>query len=121
MAPQLHRSVIGSVYPACVQALHIRTHAQACAQPSHFALLLLSLAARKWSLDQAHTRTRPPKSPNPRFVLGAGKFNQFYESCPVLQAETPEQQRSRMALCGVTASVLQLSLGLLGINTQERL
>ena len=51
----------------------------------------------------------------------SGKFNQFYESCPVLAAESPELQRSRLALCGTSASVLRLSLGLLGIDTLERL
>merc|ERR1711988_1118864 len=49
----------------------------------------------------------------------SGKFNQFYESCPVLAAETAELQRSRLALCSLTASVLRLSLGLLGIDTLE--
>ena len=51
----------------------------------------------------------------------SGKFNQFYESCPVLAAETTERQRSRLALCSLTASTLRLSLGLLGIDTLERL
>ena len=51
----------------------------------------------------------------------SGKFNQFYESCPVVSAETAELQRSRLALCGLSASVLRLSLGLLGIRTLERL
>jgi len=51
----------------------------------------------------------------------SGKFNQFYESCPVLNAESAELQRSRLALCGATASVLRLSLGLLGIEPLERL
>ena len=51
----------------------------------------------------------------------SGKFNQFYEECSVLQAETPELQRSRLALCSLSASVLRLSLGLLGIGTLERL
>jgi len=51
----------------------------------------------------------------------SGKFNQFYESCSVLNADTAELQRSRLALCSVTASVLRLTLGLLGIETLERL
>ena len=51
----------------------------------------------------------------------SGKFNQFYEQCPVMKAETEELQRSRLALCSLTASVLRLSLGLLGIDTLERL
>lgn len=51
----------------------------------------------------------------------SAKFNQFYEACPVLVAETPELVRSRLALCSLSASVLRLSLGLLGIDTRERL
>ena len=51
----------------------------------------------------------------------SGKFNQFYESCSVMNAETPEIQKSRLALCSLSASVLRLSLGLLGIDTLERL
>lgn len=49
------------------------------------------------------------------------RFNQFYEACPVIRAETPELVRSRSALCGVTAETLRLGLDLLGIQTLERL
>lgn len=35
----------------------------------------------------------------------AQRFNQFYESCPVLQAETPELRASRAALCALTAGM----------------
>jgi arginyl-tRNA synthetase len=49
------------------------------------------------------------------------RFNQFYEKCPVLKAESPELQRSRAALCSLTADTLKLSLGLLGIRTVEKL
>ena len=49
------------------------------------------------------------------------KFNQFYESCPVLKAENKEIQQSRAVLCSLTADVLDLSLGLLGIKTVEKL
>eukprot|EP00607_Mallomonas_marina_P010406 CAMPEP_0182422034 /NCGR_PEP_ID=MMETSP1167-20130531/7613_1 /TAXON_ID=2988 /ORGANISM="Mallomonas Sp, Strain CCMP3275" /LENGTH=541 /DNA_ID=CAMNT_0024599737 /DNA_START=404 /DNA_END=2025 /DNA_ORIENTATION=- len=45
------------------------------------------------------------------------KFNQFYEQCPVLRAETKELQRSRTALCSITADTLSVCLGLLGIRT----
>eukprot|EP00316_Scyphosphaera_apsteinii_P000255 CAMPEP_0119302804 /NCGR_PEP_ID=MMETSP1333-20130426/4348_1 /TAXON_ID=418940 /ORGANISM="Scyphosphaera apsteinii, Strain RCC1455" /LENGTH=652 /DNA_ID=CAMNT_0007305277 /DNA_START=103 /DNA_END=2061 /DNA_ORIENTATION=- len=51
----------------------------------------------------------------------AGKFNQFYESCPVLAAPTEEIKCSRLALCSLTATVLGLNLRLLGIRTLERL
>ena len=49
------------------------------------------------------------------------RFNQFYENCPVLKAETIESRRSRAALCELTADTLKLSLGLLGIETVEKL
>ena len=48
-------------------------------------------------------------------------FNKFYEQCPVNNAPTDELRASRAALCAVTASVLQLSLRLLGIEVLERL
>ena len=49
------------------------------------------------------------------------RFNQFYERCPVLSAETPELKKSRAALCSLTADTLKISLDLLGIRTVEKL
>jgi arginyl-tRNA synthetase len=51
----------------------------------------------------------------------SGKFNQFYESCPVNNAPTAELRESRVALCTVAASTLRLVLELLGIPTLEQL
>jgi arginyl-tRNA synthetase len=48
------------------------------------------------------------------------KFNQFYDRCPVLQADEPERT-SRLVLCEVTARSLKLGLSLLGIKTLERM
>lgn len=48
------------------------------------------------------------------------KFNQFYDRCPVLQAEEP-QRTSRLVLCHLTAKTLKLGLSLLGIPTLERM
>lgn len=50
----------------------------------------------------------------------SGRFNQFYESCPVL-ASAPAQRASRAKLCAVTANTLRLVLGILGIPVLERL
>jgi arginyl-tRNA synthetase len=50
----------------------------------------------------------------------AGAFTTFYEKCPVLRAE-PEVRASRLALCALTARVLALGLGLLGITAPERM
>ncbi len=48
------------------------------------------------------------------------KYNQFYDRCPVLQAEEPART-SRLALCDLTAQTLKLGLSLLGIDTLERM
>jgi arginyl-tRNA synthetase len=48
------------------------------------------------------------------------KFNQFYDQCPVLQADEPERT-SRLLLCELTARSLKLGLSLLGIKTLERM
>lgn len=47
-------------------------------------------------------------------------FSNFYEECPVLQAERG-QRESRLALANLVARQLQRGLGLLGIGTPERM
>lgn len=48
------------------------------------------------------------------------KLNQFYDRCPVLQAEEPERT-SRLVLCHLAARTLKLGLSLLGISVLERM
>jgi arginyl-tRNA synthetase len=48
------------------------------------------------------------------------KFNQFYDRCPVLQAEETIKT-SRLVLCDLTARTLKLGLSLLGIQVLERM
>ncbi len=48
-------------------------------------------------------------------------FTAFYEACPVLRAETPQLRASRLALCDLSARMLAQGLGLLGIETPDRL
>ncbi len=48
------------------------------------------------------------------------KFNQFYDRCPILQAEEP-QRTSRLLLAALTAQILKLGLSLLGISVLERM
>jgi arginyl-tRNA synthetase len=50
----------------------------------------------------------------------ARQFSSFYEQCPVLKAEG-ETQRTRIALCWLTARQLRRGLFLLGIETPERM
>lgn len=47
-------------------------------------------------------------------------FNRFYDQVTVLKAEEPARS-SRLALCALTAKVLELGLNLLGIETLERM
>jgi arginyl-tRNA synthetase len=51
----------------------------------------------------------------------ATRFTTFYERCPVLKAEDPGLRASRLALCDVTARVLERGLSLLGIDAPPRL
>jgi arginyl-tRNA synthetase len=47
-------------------------------------------------------------------------FTTFYETCPVLRAE-PDVRRDRLFLCDVTARVLELGLGVLGIEAPDQM
>ena len=50
----------------------------------------------------------------------AESFMKFYESCPVLKAEEPARS-SRLLLCQLTANTMQTGLGLIGLETVERM
>jgi arginyl-tRNA synthetase len=62
---------------------------------------------------------RPNLLANYLFEL-ANSFHSFYEACPVLQADEAVRN-SRLALCQLTARVLQRGLDLLGIKVPEKM
>jgi arginyl-tRNA synthetase len=62
---------------------------------------------------------RPNILANYLFEL-ANSFHTFYEACPVLKSDEPARS-SRLALCDLSARVLQRGLGLLGIKVPERM
>jgi arginyl-tRNA synthetase len=62
---------------------------------------------------------RPNLLANYLFEL-ANAFHGFYEACPVLKAEEPARA-TRLALCELTARVLERGLGLLGIAVPEKM
>ncbi len=62
---------------------------------------------------------RPNVLANYLFELANG-FHAFYEACPVLKSEEPARS-SRLALCELTARVLQRGLNLLGIAVPEKM
>jgi arginyl-tRNA synthetase len=49
------------------------------------------------------------------------KFNKFYESCSVNNAESPEIKASRLTLCTATAGTIRLVMSLLGIDVVEKM
>lgn len=51
----------------------------------------------------------------------AGLFSGFYTNCPILQADTAEQQQSRLRLSALTGRTLKTGLELLGLKTLERM
>ncbi|MFF5522833.1 arginine--tRNA ligase [Streptomyces coeruleorubidus] len=51
----------------------------------------------------------------------ASHYTTFYDKCPVLKAESPEQIENRLFLCDITARTLHRGMALLGIRTPERL
>ena len=51
----------------------------------------------------------------------AQDFTAFYENCPVLKAADEATTSSRLALCDVTARVMEKGLDLLGIAAPERM
>ena len=51
----------------------------------------------------------------------AGRFSSFYENCPILSAEQPQQRDSRLRLAALTGRTLGQGLNLLGITTLERM
>ncbi len=51
----------------------------------------------------------------------AGLFSSFYENCPILAAESPAQQQSRLRLAALTGRTLKQGLQLLGLETLERM
>ncbi|NCV47371.1 MAG: arginine--tRNA ligase, partial [Actinobacteria bacterium] len=50
----------------------------------------------------------------------ASTYTSFYEHCPVLKVEG-ELRTSRLALCDLTARVLERGLGMLGIGAPEQM
>ena len=55
-----------------------------------------------------------------RLCQFANSFHTFYEACPVLKSEEPARS-SRLAVCDLTARVLQRGLDFLGIKVPEKM
>ncbi len=88
-------------------------------QPAERALALQLLR-----LDEALQAAAAEYKPNiiTAYLWDLAKsFSGFYQSCPVLKADTPMLRQGRLLLCDLTARAIQLGLHLLGIQTVERM
>jgi arginyl-tRNA synthetase len=82
--------------------------------------LALALLRFEEALAHAAAECRPNYVTAYLFAT-ADRFSTFFEECPVLKAETEELRISRLLLADLTARVVELGLGLLGIQTIERM
>jgi arginyl-tRNA synthetase len=51
----------------------------------------------------------------------AKAFTEFYDACPVIKADTPQQRANRVALCRLTGDTLAMGLEALGLEAPERI
>jgi arginyl-tRNA synthetase len=90
----------------------------AIAEPAERALALKLLGLGE-AVETVAAALEPHRLTTYLFEL-ATAFTDFYEACPVLQADKAVRA-SRLALCALTARALTLGLDLLGIRVPERM
>jgi arginyl-tRNA synthetase len=88
-------------------------------QPSERALALLLDDFSRVVVDVGHT-LEPHRLCTYLYALSQA-FTDFYESCPVLRAESAQLRAVRTLLCSLTADTLERGLELLGIAAPARL
>jgi arginyl-tRNA synthetase len=91
----------------------------AIAEPAERTLALKLLGLGE-AVESVAAALEPHRLTTYLFEL-ATAFTDFYEACPVLQADDEAVRASRLALCALTARALTLGLDLLGIGAPERM
>jgi arginyl-tRNA synthetase len=81
--------------------------------------LALHLSEFASSVHRALADYEPHQLCNYLFEL-AERYTSFYETCPIINAE-PDVRRARLAMCALTARVLDHGLDLLGIEALDRM
>ena len=83
--------------------------------------LVLKLMQFGPTVDSVADSLEPHRLCNYLYEL-ASAFHKFFESCPVLKSDVPDDVRQgRLALCKLVALTLKRGLGLLGIEVVERM
>jgi arginyl-tRNA synthetase len=80
----------------------------------------LTLVRLSESLERAAADYRPSHLTAYLFEL-AGRYAEFFESCPVLRAENEATRQRRLKLCDLTGRTLKLGLSLLGIDVVDKM
>jgi arginyl-tRNA synthetase len=102
-----------------VERLRAETPAVLLGHPAEWALAVQILRLSE-TLEAAAAEYKP--NIITAYLYDVAKhYSVFYNTCPVLKAESPELRSSRLLLCDLTARVIQLCLSLLGIRTVERM
>lgn len=104
---------VGTIDPYATQA------ALELGEPAERAVAL-RLARFRETIDVVAADLTPNVLCNYLYEL-AGDFMRFYEVCPVLAAPDERTRLGRMRMCDLSARTLRLGLGLLGIETVERM
>ncbi len=82
--------------------------------------LVLALDAFSDALKNAYDKRMPHILCDHAYTL-AGAFSAFYQAAPILTETDPQKRASRFALALATLKQLELVLGLIGIETPERM
>ena len=92
-------------------------------QLAHPAELALALAILRFSetLDLVIADYRPNHLTGYLFEQVAKSFSTFFDSCPVIKADSAEVRNERFLLCDLTARTLKTGLSLLGIDVVEKM
>ena len=106
----------GGIDPETIRLTSPKILLQAPAERA-LAVALLRLPE---TLELAASEFKPNVLADYLFGL-ANSFSSFFESCPVLKAETSELRQSRIALADLTARTLRFGLDLLGIDVVEQM
>lgn len=103
-----------------IQALRQNPHIKiGLLQPAERALGLQLLRFEQ-ALDEALEDYRPHLMTEYLFEL-AKNFSDFYNDCPVLRAEKPNERNSRLLLCDLVGRTIGRGLDLLGISVVDRM
>jgi arginyl-tRNA synthetase len=109
---------IGSIL-AEAQARQIQPGTIVVAAPSERSLVLE--CARLPEVVAASARNLAPNEVADYIFSVAQAFSRFYDSCPVLAADTKAERASRLALCGLARAVLAKGLWVLGIDVPDKM